>query len=155
MQASDTPYAQATAFTQVCLEQLRKSLHTFSADTHRDQYHTPRNLLLAMIAEVSASHRVVEQQQEGDKFGHHTATTTPVARTWHCPTTSPPIPHPTHSNSPRLHRLTLLHSPPPPTQHTDRAACRDISVEGGCGVFVAAQPTPPCCQQYSLLVVSG
>lgn len=53
-QASDSPSAQATSFTQVCLERLRQDLQAFSLSTHRDQYHTPRNLLLALIAEVRA-----------------------------------------------------------------------------------------------------
>jgi len=43
---------QATVFTQVCLERLRKDLQSFSLDAHKEQYHTPRNLLLALVAEV-------------------------------------------------------------------------------------------------------
>lgn len=51
--ASDTAGVKATVFTRVCLEQLRKELQAFATDRNRDQYHTPRNLLLALIAEVS------------------------------------------------------------------------------------------------------
>jgi hypothetical protein len=51
--ASDTAGVKATVFTRVCLEQLRKELQAFATDRKRDQYHTPRNLLLALIAEVS------------------------------------------------------------------------------------------------------
>jgi hypothetical protein len=50
-QPSDTADVH-TVFTQVCLEQLRRDVHTFAADRHKDQYHTPRNLLLALVAEV-------------------------------------------------------------------------------------------------------
>lgn len=56
-QAYDTAAVHATSFTEVCLEQLRKELHAFAIDKHRDQYHTPRNLLLALIAEVRAGCR--------------------------------------------------------------------------------------------------
>lgn len=52
VQGSDTAALQSTVFTQVCLEHIRKELHAFSIGRHRDQYHTPRNLLLALIAEV-------------------------------------------------------------------------------------------------------
>lgn len=51
-QATDTAALKATVFTQVCLEQLRRDLHAFATDRHKDQYHTPRNILLALIAEV-------------------------------------------------------------------------------------------------------
>lgn len=51
-QAADTAAVKATVFTQVCLEQLRRDLHAFATNRHKDQHHTPRNILLALIAEV-------------------------------------------------------------------------------------------------------
>lgn len=52
-QTSDTAAVHATCFTQLCLEQLRRELYAFALDKKKDQWHTPRNLLLAMVAEVS------------------------------------------------------------------------------------------------------
>eukprot|EP00889_Picochlorum_renovo_P003731 jgi/Picre1/30761/NNA_006122.t1 len=38
--------------SKASLEQLRRSLETFSAEREWDRFHTPRNLLLAMVGEV-------------------------------------------------------------------------------------------------------
>lgn len=41
-----------TQFSQVCLEQLRQQVHAFAVERDWEQYHTPRNLLLALTGEV-------------------------------------------------------------------------------------------------------
>lgn len=47
-----TPTQQATTFSDVGLEQLRQQIHAFAAERDWQQYHTPRNLLLALTGEV-------------------------------------------------------------------------------------------------------
>jgi hypothetical protein len=44
----------STQFTNVGLEDLRQQLEVFAADRHWQQFHTPRNLLMALVGEVSS-----------------------------------------------------------------------------------------------------
>lgn len=43
----------STSFTDIGLEELRQQLQDFAAERHWEQFHTPRNLLLALVGEVN------------------------------------------------------------------------------------------------------
>lgn len=48
----ESPTVSGTQFQDVGLEQLRQRVHAFAAERDWQQYHTPRNLLLALTGEV-------------------------------------------------------------------------------------------------------
>ena len=43
---------QSTTFSSVTLEELRSRLERFAAEREWEKYHTPRNLVLALMGEV-------------------------------------------------------------------------------------------------------
>lgn len=54
----------STQFTDVGLEQLRRDLQAFAAQREWEQYHTPRNLLLALVGEVGELSEIFQWRGE-------------------------------------------------------------------------------------------
>lgn len=54
----------STNFTDIGLEQLRRELQAFAAQREWEQYHTPRNLLLALVGEVGELSEIFQWRGE-------------------------------------------------------------------------------------------
>ncbi|TVR12742.1 MAG: nucleotide pyrophosphohydrolase [Planctomycetota bacterium] len=65
MQA-DHHSSSPTPFTPLCLESIRQELATFAAERDWQQFHSPRNLLLALLSEVGEAADIVRWQGEAE-----------------------------------------------------------------------------------------
>lgn len=54
----------STQFTDIGLEHLRGELQAFAAQREWEQYHTPRNLLLALVGEVGELSEIFQWRGE-------------------------------------------------------------------------------------------
>lgn len=55
-----------SAFTADSLEDLRRLIATFATEREWDQFHSPRNLLLALLSEVGEAADIVRWQGDAD-----------------------------------------------------------------------------------------
>ena len=57
---------ETQTFTPLCFENARQLVHQFAADRDWQQFHTPRNLLLAVTSEVGEAAEIVRWQGDND-----------------------------------------------------------------------------------------
>ena len=64
--SSSPPPFPSTRFSPLEFDELRSSLADFATDRDWDQFHTPRNLLLALTGEVGELAEIFQWRSEGD-----------------------------------------------------------------------------------------
>ena len=63
---NETPSDRTQNFTALCFEQARELVHEFAVDRDWEQFHTPRNLLLALTSEIGEAAEIVRWQGDNE-----------------------------------------------------------------------------------------